>query len=469
MRQDELRRAQEEAKADRKSIWRADPENRAHENFLSAQRMRKKRGPGLKSKERAAWEASQRTPEEQAAYKSRQLEKRAEERAHKEMNHRALLPPDYSSCTVGVTSNCCECRQPTEKDTFEITGPGGHPVYASASVEDSTIMECPLREMPNQMCYCERDEEHNELLFKLTLKNDRCHPESKKTWVAGNLQISDVVSSDIEIRINDIKVSSLRDCTHARAVINNSGFLFVTHYFHPMHGETPWGWEENFSLQIKCGKLPKGLIQITEKMFPKDEPIAASAKLDWQRLYLLLQEWGLFRIHCGDVVFQQFAWEKPVWRFSTRRRIWKAAHKRYSVQKKQCGLCWDCWEALQKSVPGPEGWQWGRGYPRITNPYCVKRPCRYKYRNPNIELRDVDSRAKRRTIEDCQGWAKCRVLKFWKEAAIGIATVDERMMLNATACDSFEVVAQGEQSSAGLLMDGSRDEDEIGIGLTAEI
>ena len=90
-------------------------------------------------------------------------------------------------------------------------------------------------------------------------------------------------------------------------------------------------------------------------------------------------------------------------------------------------------------------------------------------RNPNIELRDVDSRAKRRTIEDCQGWAKCRVLKFWKEAAIGIATVDERMMLNATACDSFEVVAQGEQSSAGLLMDGSRDEDEIGIGLTAEI
>ena len=128
--------------AERMAKARENPEYRLKENESNRQQMSIKREKE-REKERERLKAGKIDP--------RLLEFMAEERAHKEMNHRALLPPDYSSCTVGVTSNCCECKQPTEKNSFEITGPGGHPVYASASVEDSTIMECPLREMPNQM------------------------------------------------------------------------------------------------------------------------------------------------------------------------------------------------------------------------------------------------------------------------------------------------------------------------------
>ena len=136
MRQDELRRAQKEAEADRKVTWRADPKNRARENALSAARMRKKRA------------------EEQAAYESRQLKLAAKKRAETERNHQAKLPPDLLSSGCGGPGkgnrmSGCGCQQPTQKKIFEITGPAGHPVLASADVKESKwhlILVCPLRE-----------------------------------------------------------------------------------------------------------------------------------------------------------------------------------------------------------------------------------------------------------------------------------------------------------------------------------
>ena len=136
MRQDELRRAQKEAEADRKVTWRADPKNRARENSLSAQRMRKKRA------------------EEQAAYESRQLKLAAKKRAETERNHQAEFPPDLLSSGCGGPGkgnrmSGCGCQQPTQKKIFEITGPAGHPVLASADVKESKwhlILVCPLRE-----------------------------------------------------------------------------------------------------------------------------------------------------------------------------------------------------------------------------------------------------------------------------------------------------------------------------------
>ena len=163
MRQDILRRAQKEAEAARKVTWRADPKNRARENALSAARMRKKRA------------------EEQAAYESRQLKLTAKKRVETEKNHQAELPPDLLSSGCGGSGrgnrmSGCGCLQPTQKKIFEITGPGGHPVHASAAIEPSMshfLMVCPLRRnrMPQQMCYLERDQPHDPLLFDVALKN----------------------------------------------------------------------------------------------------------------------------------------------------------------------------------------------------------------------------------------------------------------------------------------------------------
>jgi hypothetical protein len=532
-----------------KAAWRGDPKNRARENALNTARMRKKRGPPLKSKERAAWEASQRTPEEQAAYKSRMAEKRAEA----ERNHRAELPPDLLSSGCGGPGrgngmSGCGCQQPTQKKIFEITGPGGHPVHASAAIEPSMshfLMVCPLRlresRMPQQMCYLERDQPHDPLLFDVAFTNnnsgyipqpwqvridassgrlyyyhflsgitqwerptykpaeDGVDPEwlvqleaelsparKSKKVIPSPFFVSDLLKDPdtVEIRINGISVCRLlRDCTHTRATIQQTAWgdspfgrlwrkpldrsygkwekkweksLIITHHYHFLHGETVWGWEEKFCVEVIFrGPLSDDLISGAEEIIAK---WGKREHWDGHHLYKFLEENGVTAhdywtgMNFDRIVFQQFAWKKgnnnTLWKAVNNERRDRNDSDRSARYGNDWGFCsWKCYADFKRK---------GK---------------KFKSQNPHVSVPDI---LDARTSADCK-WCQ-KYLSEFKKFGRKAGDAVPRQLREVEAGQGKKVAGEcneqnvpDEQLSAGLLIDGSHDEDERMDGMTAEI
>ena len=115
----------------------------------------------------------------------------------------------------------------------------------------------------------------------------------------------------VEIRINGISVCRLlRDCTHARATIRQTPWgerswrrrkpwgskwekkweksLIITHYYHFLHGETAWGWEEKFCVEVIFrGPLSDDLISGAEEIIAK---WGEREHWDGHHLYKFLEE-----------------------------------------------------------------------------------------------------------------------------------------------------------------------------------
>ena len=315
------------------------------------------------------------------------------------------------------------------------------------------------------MCYLERDQPRDPLLFNVTLTD-----HYKKSTKVIPFIVSDLLKDPdtVEIRINGISVCRLlRDCTHARATVGEAWDersnkfwgergrnLLVTHYYHFLHGETVWGWEEKFCVEVIFRGLSDDVICGAKEIIAE---WGKREHWDGHHLYKFLEENGVTEhkywrgMHFKRIVFEQFAWKDGY-----NNILWKAVRTELRERSEydclvyggnEWGFCsWECYADFKRK--GKE----------------------FKSQNPHVSSRDVFNA---RTTADCK---RCQMYlsefkKFGRNSGdtaprqLGEVETGRMPFGKKVAGECNEQNVPDEQLSAGLLMDGSHDED----GMTAEI
>ena len=114
-------------------------------------------------------------------------------------------------------------------------------------------------------------------------------------------KIKDVLSS--EIHINNTLLMRVGDYKHVWLSGQFSDGIIISHYFSPLHGTTPWGWEELICFSVECIPQPEDLIGAAVDLIGKysDEPWNDS------ELYALLNDGGIRDVEFMEITFDEFS------------------------------------------------------------------------------------------------------------------------------------------------------------------
>ena len=152
-----------------------------------------------------------------------------------------------------------ESPPPPKKEKIEITGEGGVPLCACADISHAKYVSVDPPSLGYEVKYYTRGEAgaaHH--TFAVGFSN--LQPYS--AWYV--CPKDEILSCGIHV--NGKKVGTIGECTHSTAEQSSRpGHLLITHHFSFHHQTTPWGFSENFSLNLLCGPLPKDITANIEK------------------------------------------------------------------------------------------------------------------------------------------------------------------------------------------------------------
>lgn len=189
------------------------------------------------------------------------------------------------------------CKDVTapQKKSIEITGKGGHPVYASAKILDAEYISSGITSLDKKIYYCQRDLEGvDEHIYTIRFNN------LKEDGMRFACTI-DVISR-CEIRINGTVIGSMKDCVRADAELHpsQSDYLIINHQFMFEHGATPWGWHESFTLKLSYGPVPKDITAELQAKLKSQN----TTKLD-AFSYALISRKGISSIEFTEICFRE--------------------------------------------------------------------------------------------------------------------------------------------------------------------
>ena len=174
---------------------------------------------------------------------------------HSDTNYKYCDKAEWSA-----TPNCKYVKVPL-KEKIEITGINGHPIYASASIDNAKyiIGDLTLDNLDNEVHYCKREIDGAvKHMFSIVFSNNFMLDKWRYKCT-----LDDILKC--EIRINGIIIGTMMDSPQPMAQLcqlQNDDFLRIKHKFTFEHGATSWGYYESFNMNLLCGPLSKDMSAI---------------------------------------------------------------------------------------------------------------------------------------------------------------------------------------------------------------
>ena len=280
----------------------------AHEQDIMRKRKRELKESPDERKSRLEHEAALKRRQRERAFKAECLDQEVvytapqnneEERPMKRARRKLLrqqftmVTPQMASKPEKYSFTCteegsCDCNQPPAKTKIAVMGTEGTPNYASSQTSSATYISENVEPITT-VCYWKRYKApYIQHTFSLNLNNSNECP------------VNGVMSA--EIWINDTHALKIKHCTHVHAT-TNGGNLVITHYYNPQHNKSLWGWEEKFSLEVVCARLPTDVIDQANKLI---DTWKSKKGWDGHHLYKLMSETATVKIEFRCIQFEDF-------------------------------------------------------------------------------------------------------------------------------------------------------------------